>query len=358
MATQGIVCRKEVFDAALDYSYGDKAFLRQGTVPGKAGLARSSLDTEEAATAASAAAPRLAAAMIGDRNDPLAELCLLERKAVTALEACELMKAIHFYTDLIKKLESLDDEKTYWMWLARANLGMSDTRLRLGGVQEADEWLQSALELVMAMQSEDPAESSRADVRLFFHQSDVERMSKKGKFLLAGERKNLIQERLLWADLKVQEAAVLVARTTENGNNLYFKALEILLSVASVLQDVLGPESSKVAAALRNAGEVQALRGRFRDALDIYKRALRIETRATGYDGYAVWVRGRIALCAIILMYSWCSAVLCLLAMKLAHRLFTWCTFVYRHILASLTCSIAWPRSTSCLESIQKLWGC
>jgi tetratricopeptide (TPR) repeat protein len=271
-------------------------------VPGKAGLARPSLDTGEATTEALAVAPRLAAAMIGDRNDPLAEICLLERKAATALEACELLKAIHFYTDLIKKLESLDDEKTYWMWMVRGNLGMSDTRLRLGGVQEADEWLQSALELVMAMQSEDPAESLRVDVRLFFHQSDVEKISNRGKVLLADERKTLLQEWLLWADVKVQEAAVLVAKTIENGDNLYLKALEILLRVASVLQEVLGPESGKVAAALRNAAEVQALRGRFRDALDIYKRALRIETRATGYDGYAVWIRGSDATCAM--MYS------------------------------------------------------
>jgi len=58
-----------------------------------------------------------------------------------------------------------------------------------------------------------------------------------------------------------------------------------------MLQDVLGPESPKVAAALRDMGQVQALRGCFRDALDIYKRALRIQTRATGYDGYAANAR-------------------------------------------------------------------
>ena len=255
-------------------------------MPGKAGPARPSLNTEEAFVV-NLVAPRLVAAMIGNRNDPIAELCLLERRAVTALEACEFMKASHFYMDLIKKVELQDDADTYWMILAKAKLGMSDTCLQLGDVLRADDWLQSALALVAERQSEDPTVSSRAGVCLYFHDADVEEMSKRGKLLPAEERTTLIQQRLLWADVKIQEAAVLVARTTENGTNLYFRALEILLRVATVLQETIGPESRKVASVLRTAGQVQALRGRFRDALDIYKRALRIETRATGYDGYA-----------------------------------------------------------------------
>ena len=121
-------------------------------MPGKAGLHKPSLDTSEDATATTTVAPKLVAGMIGDHNDANAELCVLERQAVTALEARDLMQASKFYMDLIKKIESLDDEASYWMRLAKAHVAMSRTRQRLGSVIEAQEWISSALELVQTHQ--------------------------------------------------------------------------------------------------------------------------------------------------------------------------------------------------------------
>jgi len=143
------------------------------------------------------------------------------------------------------------------------------------------------------LQAEDPSDpSSCSDVRVYYHQSEVKRKSKGASVALpAPQRQLLITQKLLWAQVQLQKASLLVARGSENGINLYFSAFQIVQRAASMLQDVLGPESPKVAAALRDMGQVQALRGCFRDALDIYKRALRIQTRATGYDGYAANAR-------------------------------------------------------------------
>jgi len=263
----------------------------KGTVPGKAGIPKPGLDTSAFARAYTMLAPKLAAAMIGDRNDASTELSLLERKAIWAFEARDLIKASHFYMDVLKKIEMLNEIDTYWMQLAKTQIAMSRTRLLLGSISEADEWQKEALKLVQAHQQEDPSDASGCTpVCLRYHQSQANDKRKRGTTLAnlsVTERQVLIQHRILWADVKMQEAAVMVAKVTENGVNLYFKALEIMLRAATVLQEVLGSESKKVAAALRAIGEVQVLRGRYRDALDIYKRALRIQTRATGYDGYA-----------------------------------------------------------------------
>ena len=239
-------------------------------------------------------APKLAAAMIGDLNDACTGLALLERKAIAAYEARNFMKASNCFTDLINKLEALDDEENYWMDLTKAQVAMSRIRLRLGNVREAEDWQQSALNLIEARQSENPSDpSSCTFVCLRYHQSQA-KAKNKGKSrpqLSASKRQFLIQQKLLWAEVQIQQAAVMVFKVTHQGVNLNLEAFTILNRAATVIQEVLGPESCKLAAALRDMAEVQALRGRFRDALDIYKRALRIETRATGYDGYAAHPR-------------------------------------------------------------------
>ena len=154
----------------------------QGTVPGKSGLPKPGLDTSEEATANILVAPKLAAAMIGDRNDVRSELCHLERRAIWAFEARDLLKASHFYMDVIKKIEALDDVDTHWIDLARANVGMSRTLLRLGNVHEASDWQQEALALVQSYQSEDPSEPSACtDVSLRYHQSHTQKRAKKGR---------------------------------------------------------------------------------------------------------------------------------------------------------------------------------
>ena len=261
----------------------------QGAVPGKAGLSKPHLDVSEAAAANTVVAPKLATAMIGDRNDARTELALLERKAISTFEARSFMMASNCYRDLIKKLTTLDDIDTYWMDLTKAFVAMSRTRQRLGSMIEAQDWQRKALELLQEHQSEDPSDlASCTHASLRYHQSQA----KPKKERAAPEhsvhtRQVLIQQKLLWAEVKIQEAAVMVARATDKGVNLYLEAFNILNSAATLLQEVLGPESSKVSSALCDMGQLQALRGRHRDALDIYKRALRIETRARGYDGYA-----------------------------------------------------------------------
>jgi tetratricopeptide (TPR) repeat protein len=263
----------------------------QGTVPGAAGLAKPHLDTSESAESILEVAPKLAAAMIGDRSDARTELALLERKAISAYEARNIMKASNCYMDLIKKVEALHDEETYWMDLTKARVAMSRIRLRLGNVHEAEEWQQDALALLEQRQSEDPSDPSACTyVCVRYHQSQAKAKRKGQKSapqLSPLKRQSLIQQKLLWAEVQIQRAAVMVSKITDQGVNLNYEAFTILNRAATLIQEVLGPESSRLAAALRDMAEVQALRGRFRDGLDIYKRALRIETRATGYDGYA-----------------------------------------------------------------------
>ena len=57
----------------------------------------------------------------------------------------------------------------------------------------------------------------------------------------------------------------MVSKITDQGVNLNYEAFTILNRAATLIQEVLGPESSRLAAALRDMAEVQALRGRFRD---------------------------------------------------------------------------------------------
>ena len=261
---------------------------------GKAGSDKPYIDNTEWAKNACEIAPKLAAVMVGDRNDVDTELCLLERKAAHAYAGRNFMKASHFYMDLITKIESLSDLRSHWMRLCKAKTAMSKTRLRLGSVIEADEWIQDALSLLLEHQVEDPADSSNcSDVFIRYHPAQGIEKKEKRSFAneSTGNRQELIQQRLVWAEVKSQEAAVLVSKATDQGQNVYYRAFEILHRTATVLQEVMGPESSKVSAVLQCMGEIQALRGRFHDALEIYKRALRIETRATGYDAYVAHSR-------------------------------------------------------------------
>ena len=303
-------------------------WLHKGTVPGKAGLSKPGLDDSKWACRTVEVAPKLAAAMCGDQNDAGTELCLLEKQAISAFETRDLMRASNSFQDLIAKIEQVtirsasaakervvcldrlalshskeerdeleqkiallgaeaaEDLSRHWMRLVSAKTALSRIRLRLGSVSEAEHWLQGALSLLLEHQIEDPGSLARSDISLRYHQAQGKQQINQPPKDLPADRGSLIQQRLVWADVKMQEAAILVSKTTENGENLYARAFSTLHCTATMLQELLGPESSKVSSALRAMGEVQALRGRFRDALDIYKRSLRIETRARGYDGY------------------------------------------------------------------------